>query len=130
MTGKDGKVRRCKLYNAANKPIKRRVKIKGKANPYDPQWEPYFEKRLDAKMANHWRGRQGLFSLWLSQRGLCPICHQKITKQTGWHSHHIVWQTHGGIDGMSNRVLLHPTCHRQVHSRSLHVEKPHPTTGV
>ncbi len=130
VTGKDGKVRRCQLYNAAHKPIKRRVKIKGKANPYDPQWERYFENRLDAKMVNHWRGRQNLLSLWQSQNGRCPICHQKITKQTGWHSHHIVWQTHGGIDGISNRVLLHPNCHRQVHSRGLHVEKPRPVPGV
>ena len=128
--GKDGKAKRCQLRYAAYKPIKRHVKIKGLANPYDPQWEPYFEKRLDAKMANHWRGRQDLLSLWQSQNGNCPICQQKITKQTGWHSHHIVWQTYGGIDGNSNRVLLHPNCHRQVHSRGIHVEKPRLATGV
>jgi RNA-directed DNA polymerase len=130
MVGKDGKAKRCQLRYAAYKPIKRHVKIKGLANPYDPQWEPYFEKRLDAKMANHWRGRQDLLSLWQSQNGICPICHQKITKQTGWHSHHIVWQTHGGIDGSSNRALLHPNCHQQVHSQGIHVEKPRLATGV
>jgi RNA-directed DNA polymerase len=85
---------------------------------------------MNVKMANHWRGRQDLLSLWLSQNGICPICRQKITKQTGWHSHHIVWQTHGGIDGISNRVLLHPNCHKQVHSQGIHVEKPRLATGV
>jgi RNA-directed DNA polymerase len=128
--GKDGKTRRCQLSKAAYKPIKRHVKVKGQANPYDPQWELYFEKRLDDKMANHWRGRQELLSLWQSQRGICPVCHQKITKQTGWHNHHLVWQTHGGIDGNSNRVLLHPNCHRQVHSRGLPVEKLRLATDV
>ena len=128
--GKDGKTKRCQLRKAAHKSIKRHVKVKGQANPYDPQWEHYFEKRLDTKMANHWKGRQGLLLLWQSQKGLCSICHQKITRQTGWHSHHIVWRTHGGIDGLSNRVMLHPNCHRQVHSRSLNVEKPRPATGV
>ena len=123
-TGKDGKTERCRLRKAAHKPIQRHIKVKGLANPYDPQWEPYFEKRLDTKMVNHWQGRQDLLRLWLSQNGICPNCHQKITKQTGWHSHHIVWQTHGGIDGFSNRVLLHPNCHRQVHSQGLHVKKP------
>ncbi|MCP4416905.1 MAG: HNH endonuclease, partial [Chloroflexi bacterium] len=44
----------------------------------------------------------------------------------GWHSHHIVWRVHGGSDGLKNRVLLHPTCHKQVHCRGLHVEKPRP----
>ena len=130
MVGKDGKAKRCQLRYAAHKPIKRHVKIKGSANPYDPQWEPYFEKRLDVKMANHWSGRQDLLSLWQSQDGKCLICQQKITKQTGWHSHHIVWQTHGGIDGISNRVLLHPNCHKQVHSQGIHVEKPRLATGV
>jgi RNA-directed DNA polymerase len=128
--GKDGTTRRCQLRYAAYKPIKRHVKIKGLANPYDPQWEPYFEKRLDDKMANHWKSRQDLLSLWQSQNGNCPICQQKITKQTGWHSHHIVWQTYSGIDGNSNRVLLHPNCHRQVHSRGIYVEKPRLVTGV
>ena len=49
-------------------PIVRHVKVKAAANPYDPKWEPYFEKRLQRKMA------------------------------------------------ATNLVLLHPTCHRQVHS--------------
>jgi len=26
--------------------IKRHIKIKGLANPYDPEWEIYFERRL------------------------------------------------------------------------------------
>lgn len=130
VTGEDGKTTRVQLKKASATPIKRHVKVKSQANPYDPQWELYFEKRLDTKMANHWRGRQKLLVLWQSQKGICPICSQKIVKQTGWHSHHIIWQTHGGIDGLSNRVLLHPNCHRQVHSQDIHVEKPRPAMGV
>jgi RNA-directed DNA polymerase len=64
--------------------------------------------------------------LWREQNGLCPICKQKITKLTGWHNHHIVWRSKGGSDKAENRVLLHPNCHRLVHSQGIFVEKPRP----
>jgi RNA-directed DNA polymerase len=114
---------------AVNTPIKRHTKVRAKANPYDPQWETYFEKWIDAKMLVDLRRRDGLRRLWLRQHGICLVCQQKITKQTGWHSHHIVWKVHGGHDGMENRVLLHPNCHNQVHSRGLQVVKPRSSEG-
>ena len=93
-------------------------------------WEMYFEHRLGVKMANDLKGRRQLLYLWRQQDGLCPICRQKITKLTGWHSHHLVQRSHGGSDSAKNRVLLHPHCHRQVHSLGLEVTKPRPATGV
>jgi 5-methylcytosine-specific restriction endonuclease McrA len=49
---------------------------------------------------------------------------QKITKLTGWHSHHMIWRSLGGSESQENLVLLHPNCHSQVHSRGISVEKP------
>jgi RNA-directed DNA polymerase len=118
------------LFKAAKMPIKRYTKLKADANPYDPSWEEYFEHRLGVKMeANLW-GRRQLLHLWKAQDGLCAVCHQKITTLTGWHNHHIVWRSHGGSEGADNRVLLHPNCHRQVHSQGLTVVKPRPEKGV
>ena len=108
--------------------IKRHTPIQGEANPYDPKWESYYEKRLDVKMVDTYRGKQWLIYLWKEQGGLCPVCHQKITKITGWHSHHIIWRSKGGPDTRDNRVLLHPTCHQQIHSQGLTVTKPPPPT--
>jgi len=122
--GHDGTHQRVWLSRAASVPIIRHKKIKGEANPYDPQWEVYFEERLGVKMGHDLRGRRRLLYLWQEQDGLCPICNQKITRLTGWHNHHIIWRTHGGKDGAENRVLLHPECHRQVHSLKLEVVKP------
>jgi 5-methylcytosine-specific restriction endonuclease McrA len=34
-----------------------------------------------------------------------------------WHLHHIIWKVAGGSDRLDNLALLHPNCHRQVHSR-------------
>ena len=33
--------------------IERHAKVKGEANPYDPEWETYYEKRLDIQMSRH-----------------------------------------------------------------------------
>lgn len=112
------------MYFAAGLPIMRHVKIKAEANPFDPAWELYFERRLGLKMVNSLRGRRQLIYLWKEQNGICPICQQKITKITGWQNHHIVMRSLGGADQSENRILLHPNCHRLVHSQHLHVEKP------
>lgn len=111
------------LYTAARTSIRRHVKIRGEANPYDPAWEMYFEKRLGVKMKDNLSGRRKLLYLWKEQNGICPVCNQKITELTGWHNHHIVWRSKGGNDKAENRVLLHPNCHRQVHNRGITVGK-------
>lgn len=66
--------RKYYLTEAARVPIKRHTKIQGEANPYDPKWERYFEKRLDVKMVDTYKGKQWLIHLWKEQGGLCPIC--------------------------------------------------------
>jgi RNA-directed DNA polymerase len=118
------------LFRAGDVPIQRHVKIRGAANPYDPQWEVYFEERLRVKMAHDLKGRRQLLYLWKQQDGLCPRCHQTITRLTGWHNHHTIWRTYGGSDTADNRVLLHPNCHRQVHSQSFDVAPPRSTRSV
>lgn len=126
----EGKVCKTHLFNAPGVPIQRHTKIKQAANPYDPAWELYFEKRLGVHMAENLKGKRQLLYLWQQQAGICPVCNQKITKLTGWHNHHIVWRVNGGSDKAENRVLLHPNCHRQVHSQKLEVVKPRPSSGV
>jgi RNA-directed DNA polymerase len=116
------------LIQASDTPYKRHIKIIGAANPFDPHWETYFEHRLDVKMAANLRGRRQLLRLWKEQKGICPVCQQKITKITGWNNHHILHHTLGGSDTDENRVLLHPNCHHQVHHQHIPVAKPCPVT--
>ncbi|WP_268234918.1 group II intron maturase-specific domain-containing protein, partial [Marinithermofilum abyssi] len=101
-SGKDNG-KRLVLLRASRIPIRRHVKLKAEANPFDPAWEPYFEKRLSMKMVDNLRGKRQLLQLWKKQRGICPVCNQKITKLTGWHSHHIIWRSMGGADTQENR---------------------------
>ena len=125
-----GQPYRVYLHRATDTHIRRHVPIRKEANPFDPAWEPYFEKRLDVKMERSLVGRRRLLELWVEQRGLCAHCGHKITKLTGWHSHHIIWRSQGGRDTADNRVLLHPTCHDQIHHQGLSVMKPPRAGGV
>ena len=128
LKGEKGQVEVVRLLAASSIRIERHTKIRADANPFDPAWETYFEKRLDVYMEARLKGRRWLSHLWKEQNGLCPVCNQKITRITGWHSHHILWRSKGGQDSAANRILLHPTCHQQVHHQGLHVEKPRPVT--
>ena len=118
------------LISIASIPVTRYIKVRQKANPYDPAWEVYFEERWGLKMARTLAGRKRLLNLWKEQGGICPVCNQKITTITSWHNHHLIWKSMGGSDQSKNRVLLHPNCHNLVHSRKLTVEKPRPSRSV
>lgn len=105
-----------RLFAMASIPIRRHVKVKNAANPYDPTWEVYFEQRQYNRVLADLEDRPRLRHQWRLQRGICPVCGERITRETGWHNHHIHWRVYGGNDDLENRVLLHPNCHRQVHN--------------
>ena len=87
---KEGKPKNLHIFKAASVPIKRHIKVRREANPYSPEWETYFERRIDVQMEANLKGYKRLLSLWYEQKGICPVCDDKITKITGWHSHHII----------------------------------------
>ena len=105
------------LCRAGDVPMHRQVKLTGAAHPYDPQGEGSGEERLGVKMAHPLKGRRHLRSLWQQPHGLGPVCPQQSTRRTGGHNHHGIWRTHGGRETAANRVLLRPTCPRQVQSQ-------------
>jgi RNA-directed DNA polymerase len=120
----EGRPNKVWLYYAKSTPIKRHVKVKGEANPYDPTYETYFEEREGAHMLETFRGTRTLRYLWHEQRGLCTQCNTKITRITGWRLHYCVPRVKGGSTGAMNCVLLHPECHDRVHRQRLPVSKP------
>jgi len=83
------------------------TKVNAAANPYDPTFDEYFSKRLARKMDEALEGRRKLRWLWWWRR---------ITRDTGWHLHHVLKRSHGGSDKLTNLVLLHPGCHTQLHA--------------
>jgi len=111
----DGKPYTISLFHAADVQIRWHTKIKGEANPFDPQYETYFEDRMTSKMRDKLKGSKRLLSLWLSQGCHCPICHQKLTDTMQWRLHYINRKVDGGSDTLSNLILMHYDCHRKIH---------------
>ncbi|MFO7858334.1 MAG: group II intron reverse transcriptase/maturase [Ectothiorhodospiraceae bacterium] len=104
------------LVRLSDHSIQKHRKLKADANPFDPQWHTYFDSRIRARMLATTKGRSRLRWLLQQQQGRCPRCRQLITRTTGWDVHHKVWRSKGGGDEVSNLLLLHPNCHRQLHS--------------
>jgi len=117
VTGRNGKQKTVYLLYAANTLIRRHVKIQAQANPFDPEWEMYLEKRIQARMREKLHPK--LFSLWQLQKGKCALCQQIIAFEDGWHTHHVLWRSKGGGDQLNNLQMLHPACHWQIHAQRL-----------
>jgi len=111
----DGRKIDVKLLKAIDTKIVIHKKVEGEMNPFLPEWEPQLEARATLKMINKLKERKRLLRLWLSQDGQCPVCERSITMDEAFDAHHIHPKQLGGTDKLSNLVLLHPNCHRQVH---------------
>jgi RNA-directed DNA polymerase len=125
-----GEVRPTRLLQAHETVIRRHIKIKGAANPYDPAWELYFEARVERQMTEQARGNQRWLRLWLEQKGECVVCGQELEYEGDWHLHHLQRRVDGGSNALSNLVLLHANCHRQAHQQGWQLAKPRPVTGA
>ncbi|KIF81255.1 group II intron reverse transcriptase/maturase [Noviherbaspirillum autotrophicum] len=123
---KDGSKGMLELYQLSGTPIERHKKVKGAYNPYDESWEMYGETLRQERMLKTMRYRKEWSKLYADQRGLCALCEYEMDVDTGWHDHHIVRRVDGGSNALGNRVLIHPDCHRKVHSLGLQVVKPAP----
>ena len=122
----EGTKGRLDLYSLQSTPIIRHKKIKGTYHPYDPQWEMYGETLRQERMLESMSYRKEWIRLYVDQKGLCAVCGNAMDMDTGWHDHHLDYRVNGGSNALGNRVLLHPTCHAQVHSLNLKVVKPVP----
>ncbi len=120
----------AELRRASDTKIKRHIVIRAGANPFDPKWETYFEDRIGAKMKGNLAGRKRLLHLWLEQEGKCLVCGEPLTKDSGWHVHHLIRRVDGGSNQRGNLVMVHPNCHNQIHSLGLEVVKPAHANGL
>ncbi len=78
--------------------------------PFDEADEKYFEERETDKMLASLKGRQALTRTYRSQKGLCPICGEKITAETGFRIHAAQTRNH------SHKCMVHPNCHDSLHA--------------
>ena len=91
---------------AADTKIIRHTKIRQGANPYDSEWQTYFEEREGEKMFEGMSGRKALKNMWSKQESKCTLCGDEINKISGWKLH---------ITDKNKKEMVHPNCHRRIH---------------
>lgn len=99
-----------KLLRADDTKIIRHTKIRKGANPYDEEWQSYFEERDGDRLFEGMSGRKVLKRMWNNQRGKCTLCREEVTKETGWKIH---------LNGNNKKEIVHPACHRILHPELL-----------
>jgi RNA-directed DNA polymerase len=106
-----------RLYLLAGTAIVRHKRLSVDYTPYDAERELEWEALRVQRMQHKLRYRGQILSIFRRQKGLCALCGQAVSKETGWHDHHVIRRVDGGSDTLRNRTLLHPNCHALVHSQ-------------
>ena len=114
-----GEVKYRQLYELASTDIVRHKRLPGAYSPFDPEHELKWEKLRAERMRHKLRYSKEILKLLIRQEGKCALCGHEISKETGWHDHHIVRRVDGGPDTLRNRAVLHPNCHAQLHSQRM-----------
>lgn len=94
------------LTRLTNTKIKRHVKIRSEANPYDADWKDYFEKHKTRRMLAHLDDKQFIYRLWEKQMQSCPVCGKHITRETPWRIMDIP------LKSKKVKILVHDNCRR------------------
>ncbi len=105
----DGTTGYCSLEYASDTKIARFPCIRDGMNPYEKAHQAYFRERETMKMRITVNGNSTLRRLFHKQRGLCALCGEQLTLETGGRCHKY---RHGP---MTANYLVHPDCHRKLH---------------
>jgi RNA-directed DNA polymerase len=113
-----GCIKTSYLYRTASTPITRHVKVKGSASPDDPKIQKYWEQRRTKYGKIYLAQGSKLHNVAKNQEWKCPICKQHLFhKEDNLHTHHIQEVAKGGGDEQENLMLVHASCHKQIHMR-------------
>lgn len=111
----DGDSYYATLEYATDTSIIRFNKIVAEATPFDERWTEYFEEREGEKMLHSTKGREKLLIIWRRQKHRCPVCGDIINSDTGF-------KVHTPAEKNSRKIMVHPECHKQLHSLTANFE--------
>jgi RNA-directed DNA polymerase len=112
----DGNKQDFTLFRASTIAIVRHPQILPEANPFAPDHDAYFERRLSNKLHHSYSGRNTLKSLRVIQNGVCPECRNPLPiKGQKGIVNHIRGRLKGGKANITNLALLHKECHEEGH---------------
>lgn len=94
------------LVRLSDTKIKRHIKIRSEANPYDADWKDFFDQYKTRRMLAHLDGKQYIYRLWNQQMQCCPMCGKHITRETPWKITEMTGSSRKA------KVLIHDHCSR------------------
>ena len=71
----------------------------------------YFEEREELQTRNELKGHTVINRLYKAQKGICPVCGDKITIDTDFRVHQSI------KNNLTLKTLVHPWCHRKLHTK-------------
>ena len=93
------------LLKLADIPIKKYVRVRTGANPYDPTDAAYYRRRRNKRTEEQLREYDKMYvSMWLHQGMRCPICGEYIDESRRWS---VIEETR---DGKPFKILVHKSC--------------------
>ena len=95
-----------RLVHHRDTAIRRHIKVKGTASPFDGDWV-YWSQRL--RYQPHVNSKMA--TLLNQQQGKCPKCELRFTVQDKLEIDHIIPRAQGGGNTYNNLQLLHAHCH-------------------
>jgi RNA-directed DNA polymerase len=97
-----------RLLRHSDTKIRRHVKVKGSASPFDGNLRYWAQRLHDHPLTGTLVG-----SLLRRQQGRCRWCGRYFMEGEAWEVDHYLPRSLGGSDQVSNKVLLHGHCHHQ-----------------
>ncbi len=108
---RDGTVTR-RLARHRDTPIKRHIKVRGMASPFDGNLRYWARRLKDHPLTDNTTSR-----LLARQKGLCPHCGLTFTDGDVREIDHLIPTSQGGNDTLANKQVLHRHCHDQKSAR-------------
>lgn len=99
--------------------IQRHIMVKRTYSPDDPTLKDYWLNRKKKEASNLTPSKQKMAK---RQNYICPVCSQSLLNNEELHIHHKVPKAKGGEDKYHNLLLVHETCHIQIHSSVYHTK--------
>jgi len=110
--------KRLVLFRASSIPIVRHPRIRAESNPFDPEYEAYYEIRLSKKLHKSFTGKRTLKVLWTNQKGKCSECGKALpNKGPKGYIKYIQSRLKAGKANIHNMILLHKDCHTEGYKR-------------
>ena len=101
---KEGQKQFFYLKRLTDVPKTDHILIKGDANPYDMEYQAYFDKRHTRNILDHFNGGRYIRNMWEKQMRRCRACGEPITTNTPW------LMTYRVVNNKRIKYLVHEDC--------------------